>query len=91
MPDTHSPRPTVVGTDAAAPYGTSADASRETRSDVPRTDVVRTALWVLLVVSAVGNMIATYSGGPTAAHLVCGAVSTLCIAGLVVRRLRERR
>ncbi|MFD5893717.1 hypothetical protein [Streptomyces sp. NPDC060366] len=60
-------------------------------SDITRAGVARTLLWLVLVISAVGNMVASYSGSGTPAHLVCGAVTALCVTALVVQRLRGRR
>ncbi|MER5940838.1 MULTISPECIES: hypothetical protein [unclassified Streptomyces] len=62
---------------------------------LPRTlsgaDLARTVLWVVLVLSVVGNMAASYAGAATPAHLACGAVTALCVTALVVQRLRDRR
>jgi hypothetical protein len=52
---------------------------------------VRTALWLVLVISTVGNMAASYSAASTQVHLVCGAVTALCATVLVTRHLRGRR
>ncbi|MFF2188979.1 hypothetical protein [Streptomyces sp. NPDC058155] len=60
-------------------------------SDITRAGVTRTMLWLVLVISAVGNMVASYGGSGTPAHLVCGAVTALCVTALVVQRLRGRR
>ncbi|MEU0697762.1 hypothetical protein ABZ349_27780 [Streptomyces niveus] len=59
--------------------------------DLTRAGVTRTLLWVVLVISAVGNMVASYSGSGTPVHLTCGAVTALCVTALVVLRLRGRR
>ncbi|TXL92774.1 hypothetical protein OIE71_08865 [Streptomyces sp. NBC_01725] len=58
---------------------------------ITRAGVTRTLLWLVLVISAVGNMVASYSGSGTPVHLVCGAVTALCVTALVVQRLRGRR
>ncbi|MHC3470105.1 hypothetical protein ACYF6T_15470 [Streptomyces sp. 7R007] len=60
-------------------------------SPVSRADLVRVLLWLLLVVSAVANMAASYAGSGLGVHLACGAVTALSAAVLVVRRLRGRR
>ncbi|WP_328494778.1 hypothetical protein OHS59_20010 [Streptomyces sp. NBC_00414] len=52
---------------------------------------VRGVLWLVLVVSTVGNMAASYSAASTQVHLVCGAVTGLSASVLVVRHLRGRR
>ncbi|MFI1409802.1 hypothetical protein ACH4Y0_07710 [Streptomyces sp. NPDC020707] len=53
--------------------------------------LVRTVLWLVLVISTVGNMVASYSAASTLVHLVCGGVTALCVTTLVVRHLRGRR
>ncbi|WP_073946416.1 hypothetical protein [Streptomyces kebangsaanensis] len=74
------------------------DPYRLTRSDRPspspgltRGDVLRSLLWIVVVMSAVANMAASYGGADTWVHLVCGAVTVLCGGTLVVRSLRGRR
>ncbi|WP_260333565.1 hypothetical protein [Streptomyces beigongshangae] len=62
-----------------------------TGDGVTRSDVVRTALWLVLVISTVGNMAASLGGAATQIHLVCGAVTALCATVLVTRHLRGRR
>ncbi|GAB2827971.1 hypothetical protein [Streptomyces daliensis] len=61
------------------------------RDSVTGGGVVRAALWLVLVVSTVGNMVASFAAASTQIHLVFGAVTTLCVAGLVTRHLRARR
>ncbi|MFD6285973.1 hypothetical protein [Streptomyces sp. NPDC060205] len=66
------------------------------RQDAPREGItrdrfVRTVLWLVLVISTVGNMVASYSAASTGVHLVCGGVTALCVTALVVRHLRGRR
>ncbi|MEC3995408.1 hypothetical protein VSR01_18470 [Actinacidiphila sp. DG2A-62] len=56
-----------------------------------RGEVARSALWVLVVLSAVANTAASYTGAATWVHLVCGAVTALGGGVLVVRKLRGRR
>ncbi|MFC8824289.1 hypothetical protein ACFT9I_02905 [Streptomyces sp. NPDC057137] len=60
-------------------------------TDVTRAGVARTLLWLVLVISAVGNMVASYGGLGTPVHLTCGVVTALCVTALVVQRLRGRR
>ncbi|WP_327345208.1 hypothetical protein [Streptomyces europaeiscabiei] len=54
-------------------------------------EVVRTLLWILVVVSAVANSAATYAEADTWVHLACGVVTLLGAGTLVVRHLRGRR
>ncbi|MFI6933779.1 hypothetical protein [Streptomyces sp. NPDC050287] len=56
-----------------------------------RGEVARTLLWSVVVISAVANMAASYSGADTWVHLVCGMVTVLCGGTLAVRALRGRR
>ncbi|WP_329388604.1 hypothetical protein [Streptomyces sp. NBC_01716] len=77
-------------TDPYRPSG-SAGSHDEPSTEVTGAGVVRTLLWLVLVISAVGNMVASYSGSGTPVHLVCGAVTALCVTALVAQRLRGRR
>ncbi|MGW7520775.1 hypothetical protein ACWGJ2_34865 [Streptomyces sp. NPDC054796] len=61
------------------------------RDSVTGGGVVRAALWLVLVISTVGNMVASFAAASTQIHLVCGVVTTLCVAGLVTCHLRARR
>ncbi|WP_030911055.1 hypothetical protein [Streptomyces sp. NRRL F-5126] len=66
------------------------------RDDAPErtgggAGVVRALLWVVLVVSVVGNTVASAVGGGTGVHLAAGAVTVLCAALLVVGRVRRNR
>ncbi|MFK0153104.1 hypothetical protein ACIQVK_13670 [Streptomyces sp. NPDC090493] len=56
-----------------------------------RGEIARSLLWILVVISAVANMAASYGEANTWVHLACGAVTVLCGAILVVRNLRGRR
>ena len=58
---------------------------------VTGSGIARVLLWALLVISAIGNMVATYAALGTPAHLACGSVTALCLIALVVQRLRGRR
>jgi hypothetical protein len=71
---------------AAQHSGTAADAA-----PVTLARVVRTLLWLVLVVSVVANTVASSVGAAIAVHLACGAVTACCVTGLVVQRLRGRR
>ncbi|MEU6537067.1 hypothetical protein [Streptomyces sp. NPDC047000] len=61
------------------------------RSGVSRADVARFLLWLLLVLGLVANTVASYVGAGLGVHLVCGAVSAVTAAVLVVHRLKGRR
>ncbi|MFJ7237874.1 hypothetical protein ACIQWB_12120 [Streptomyces olivaceus] len=58
---------------------------------VSRGDVLRTLLWAVVVLSAVANMTASYSGAHPWVHLASGVVTVLAAGTLVVRGLRGRR
>ena len=45
----------------------------------------------MLVISTVGNMVASYGAASTQVHLACGVVTALCVTALVTRHLRGRR
>lgn len=55
----------------------------------PRTappSTLTTLLWMALVVSIVGNSVASIGGAGLGIHLVLGAVTVVCIGLLVARR-----
>lgn len=52
--------------------------------------VGRTVLWLLLVLSAAANTVASMAG-VTVVSLACGLVTAACVIGLVMLRLRGRR
>ncbi|MEU0074923.1 hypothetical protein ABZ027_36130 [Streptomyces sp. NPDC006332] len=56
-----------------------------------RGDIARTLLWIVVVLSAVANMAASFGGANTWVHLAFGALTVLCGGVLVVRGLRGRR
>ncbi|MFD7428927.1 hypothetical protein ACFV6Z_18030 [Streptomyces sp. NPDC059818] len=58
---------------------------------VTRGEVTRVLLWLVLVISAVANMVASWAGAGVAVNLVCGAVTGLAVTALVVRRLKDGR
>ncbi|MDQ0775337.1 hypothetical protein QF026_003803 [Streptomyces aurantiacus] len=68
-----------------------ADGTEPVRPGVTPNSVVRTVLWLVLVISTVGNMVASYGAASLQVHLVCGAVTALAATALVVRHLRGRR
>ncbi|MFC8076810.1 hypothetical protein ACFUN8_14905 [Streptomyces sp. NPDC057307] len=78
-------------TDPYRPTGAAGSPDALPPTDVTRAGVARTLLWLVLVISAVGNMVASYSGSGTPVHLACGVVTALCVTALVVQRLRGRR
>ncbi|MDH6488647.1 hypothetical protein RKD19_004008 [Streptomyces canus] len=45
-------------------------------------------LWPLLVLSVLGNAVASFTPADTAVHLAFGTVTALTATALVVRRLR---
>ena len=62
-----------------------------TQPAVPRGEVLRGLLWSALVVSAAGNMVASYTDAPLPLHLACGLASLGCVIALLAQRLRGRR
>ena len=52
---------------------------------------LRPVLWLLLVVSAVGNAVASTTGAPLAVHVVLQSATALSVVALVVLALRARR
>ena len=50
----------------------------------------QTLLWMVLVVSAVGNSVSSLAGVPMPVHLGFGLVTAACVAALIARRLRRR-
>lgn len=61
--------------------------NEQIRSTSPLTNTI---LWSLLVLGAVGNMVASAAGAGIVAHLVLGGVTALAAAGLVTLWLRAR-
>ncbi|MEV1085046.1 hypothetical protein AB0I98_43690 [Streptomyces sp. NPDC050211] len=72
-------------------YRLTTDTDSPRPSGLTLSDLARATLWIVLVISVVGNMAASYSGAATHIHLACGAVTALCVTALVVQRLRGRR
>ncbi|MCX2922357.1 hypothetical protein [Streptomyces sp. NEAU-W12] len=71
---------------------TPADGTHEAPSPaVTGGEVIRTLLWILIVVSGVVNTAATYAEADTWVHLTCGVVTLLSAGTLVARHLRGRR
>jgi hypothetical protein len=64
--------------------------SPEAPAGTSRSDLLRTVLWAVLVVGAVGNMIASAAAASLLVHLALGAVSALALAGLVAQWTRTR-
>ncbi|MEU3919635.1 hypothetical protein [Streptomyces sp. NPDC029004] len=76
------------------PYRLATPADRTHGAPSPaltRGEVVRTLLWIVVVISAVSNMAASYGNADTWVHLACGAVTVLGAGTLAVRNLRGRR
>ncbi len=53
--------------------------------------IVRTALWVALIVCAVGNAALSLNDASTTMHLALAVLTTLCLAGLIVSHVRKAR
>jgi hypothetical protein len=53
--------------------------------------VVRGLVWLVLVVSLVGNSVASFADVSSTVHLALGVVAVLCIAVLIARRPRRSR
>ncbi|AGZ42255.1 hypothetical protein [Actinoplanes friuliensis] len=51
----------------------------------------RTAVWALLILCAVGNVIVSLRGASLVVHLVLGIVTVACIVALVVPYVRRTR
>lgn len=79
--------PFRLGAPADGPHGTYG----ASEPALPRGEVVRTLLWILVVVSAVANTVATYAEAATWVHLTCGVVSLFGVVTLAVCHLRGRR
>ncbi|MFD5538628.1 hypothetical protein ACFWIJ_12475 [Streptomyces sp. NPDC127079] len=58
---------------------------------VARGDVTGVLLWLVLVISAVANMVASYAAAGVAVNLACGSVTGLAAVALVLRRLKGGR
>lgn len=59
--------------------------------DGTRGGAVRSVLWLVLVISLVGNMVASFVSGAALVHLVCGVVAGASLIALAMERLRGRR
>ncbi|WP_336029033.1 hypothetical protein [Geodermatophilus sp. FMUSA9-8] len=53
--------------------------------------VLRTALWVVLVVALVGNMAASVAGVAWSGHVALGGLTAACVGALAVSHLQARR
>ncbi|MEU5314344.1 hypothetical protein [Streptomyces sp. NPDC021562] len=58
---------------------------------VTRGEVTRVFLWLVLVISAAANMVASYAAAGVAVNLACGTVTGLAAIVLVLRRLKGGR
>ena len=65
--------------------GTRCDARTQTGGSV-----VRSLLWLLLVIGMAANTVASIAGVATPVHLGLGVVTTACAAALIVQFLRHR-
>lgn len=71
-----------------------ATASEVPHAEAPvafRGDIRRGLVWTLLVISVIGNCIASYGAVGIAPHLACGVVTAVCTVVLIVYRLRDGR
>ncbi|MFF6995871.1 hypothetical protein ACFY93_13085 [Streptomyces sp. NPDC008313] len=74
------------------PYRLTPAAGREETPDrSSNVGAVRTLLWVVLVVSVLGNTVASSAGSGIGVHLAAGGVTALCATVLVVLRMRSSR
>jgi uncharacterized membrane protein YgaE (UPF0421/DUF939 family) len=53
--------------------------------------VLRGLVWLVLVVSVVGNSVSSFAGVSTTVHLVLGIATALCVAALIALRPRRSR
>lgn len=56
-----------------------------------RPGILRSLLWVVLVVSVVANTVTSFAGVPTAVQAGLGGVTALAVVALVAQHLRTRR
>ena len=73
------------------PYRLAPSDGAERTPDGAGPDVLRAVLWVVLVVSMVGNTVVSYTGAGVGVHLAFGLVTLACATTLLVRHLRSRR
>ena len=59
-------------------------------SGEPRA-VLRGLVWLVLVVSVVGNSVSSFAGASTTVHLALGIATALCVAALIALRPRRSR
>ncbi|MFF7144710.1 MULTISPECIES: hypothetical protein [Streptomyces] len=69
----------------------SADSSHGRPTPAGRTDVLRIVLWLVLGLSATGNLVWSIIGAGAGPHLLFGALSAVSGVTLGVRFLRARR
>lgn len=72
-------------------FSTAAHSDDRRSTPQPATPRSRDLLWVVLVVSAVGNSVASVVNAALPVHLALGTVAALCIAALVGQKLRDRQ
>lgn len=75
------------------PYRLTTAASADTATARPTsaTGLLRPLAWTLLVMSAVGNTVASAAQVPVGIQLVLGTMTLVCIAVLVTHRIRRNR
>jgi hypothetical protein len=79
----------------ADPYridsGTDGAQGNSRGAGVTRARLLRGVLWLLLVLSAAGNSVASFAHVGTAVHLALGGSTAFCVTALVVQYLRRAR
>ncbi|MET9258952.1 hypothetical protein [Amycolatopsis sp. NPDC004079] len=64
--------------------------NRSVRQSGGGSVALRAGLWLLLVLSAAGNAVASLGSMDTLIRLAFGVVTVLCIIGLIVHHVRHR-
>lgn len=70
---------------------TPSDSRNGAAAGINRAKVAHSLLWLILVISVIGNTVASYSNAGIGVHLALGGVTALCGTVLAVRHLRSRR
>ena len=66
-------------------------ATRSGRPGGTRTGGLRPLIWIVVVVSAVGNSVSSFGGVSTAVHLAFGLVTAASVVALITHYLRSNR
>lgn len=73
------------------PYDTSRSPSRHrTAQHARQGGAARPVLWVLLAISATGNMVVSTAGLSVIGNILFGVVTVACAAALIVQHYRGR-